>query len=107
MGSLLSYTAHAERSFGKGSKVNKSKRYEYRIMYRSDDTWPYYIQFRRLRFFRWWTDVTTDYFPPKTKTFYGLEDAKAHVEKLIEEDNTPYPEVIKTQVWPEKDTYNY
>ena len=76
-------------------------------MSRSDSSWPYYIQSRRISFFgRLWGWVSySEYnaYPKSIKTFEHLESAIAHVHALINYDNRRDAKVINKQVWPDDD----
>jgi len=92
--------------------MHKSRTYEYRIMSRSDWSWPYFIQLRSrgwfLRWF-WWTNYSEYNMHPKSiKTFRTLEDATSHVNTLIHYDKERDKKVIIKQVWPEeKETWPF
>ena len=89
--------------------MNRSSTYEYRVMHRSDWSWPYYIQFRGRSFLGktiGWTNYSEYNIHPKSiKTFKTLEDAISYVDMLINYDNKSAAKVIDKQVWPDATKY--
>jgi hypothetical protein len=87
--------------------MNKSRTFEYRVMSRSDWSWPYFIQFRSrggfLRWFGWANYSEYNIHPKSIKTFKTLTDAQHAVSELIIRDNERDKKVIIKQVWPEEE----
>lgn len=85
---------------------NKSRKREFRVMYDSADSYPYYIQYRYLGWLKvfGWHAVNTDHSDVGfyIQTYPTKHAAIDHIERLIRSDDYVTPNRTIEQVWPEE-----